>query len=91
MNNLAMTFVITLGKEFVLTIQEQSFNIDNVTIQTATMNTISASTARILVKMFYEPSQYLIRKNKFQTERTTFNCSQIPTSLTTASLVEMKG
>ena len=59
---------------------------------TATMNTISASTARILVKMSYEPSQSLIQKNKFQTERTTFNCSQTPTSLslTTASLVAMK-
>ena len=136
-NNLAMAFVMTLGKEFVLTIQgivlllivlvmaekkllvdvllhlkihhstslqtlafltgyivvkgkEQSFITDNVIVQTATMNTISASTARILVKMSYEPSQSLIQKNKFQAERTTFNCSQTPASLTTASLVAMK-
>ena len=91
MNNLAMAFVFTLVKKFVLTIQEQSFNIDNVIIQTATMNTISASTERILVKMSYEPSQSLIQKNKFQTERTTSNCLQTPPSLKTASPVAMKG
>jgi hypothetical protein len=69
--------------------KEQSFRTDNVILQTATMNTISASTARILVKMSYEPSQSLIQKNRCQTERTTFyfQTPQAPTSLTTASLV----
>ena len=62
-NNLAMAFVIMIIKKFVLTIQEQSFNIDNVMNQTATMNTISALTERILLKQSYEPSQYLIWKN----------------------------
>ena len=70
--------------------KEQSFRTDNVILQTATMNTISASTARISMKMSYEPSQSLIQKNKFRTERTTFNCLQTPTSLTIASLVAME-
>ena len=89
MTNLAMAFVPILT-EFVVKGKEQSFKTDNVILQTATMNTISALTERISVKMSYEPSQSLIRKNKFQTERTTFNCLQTPTSLTTASLVAMK-
>ena len=73
MNNLAMAFVFWIVKKFVVKGKEQSFITDNVILQTATMNTISASTERISVKMSYEPSQSLIQKNKFQTEKITFN------------------
>ena len=78
-----VVYIVAKGKE-------QSLKTDSAIIQTATMNTISASTERILLKKSYEPSKYLIQKNKFQQEITTFNCSQTPTSLTTASLVAMK-
>ena len=79
-------YIVVKGKE-------QSFITDNVILKTANLITISASTARILVKISYKPSQSLIQKNRCQTERTTFNClqtPQAPTSLTTASLVAMK-
>ena len=70
--------------------KEQSLKTDSAIIQTATMNSISASTEMISLKMSYEQSQSMIQKNKSQTERTTFNCFHTTTSQTTPSLVTVK-
>ena len=78
-----VVYIVAKGKE-------QSLKTDSAIIQTATMNTISASTEMISLKMSYEQSQSMIQKNKFQTERTTFNCFQTTTSQTTPSLVTVK-
>ena len=65
---ITLVFLTGTTRYIVVKGKEQSFRTDNVIFQTATMNTISASTAKISMKMSYEPSQSLIQKNKFRAE-----------------------